>query len=503
MTTFLFVRRFVADYARNPVNLLFLVLVPVVFVVVAAGSIADAARLLGGVAGGTAVQTATAGWAAGFLAATAMYFQVSGARGTDRRLVISGLPAARLVAARLLAGLALAGLATAAALAALAARSAGIDDAGRVVAGTLMFAVIYLGIGAVVGVLMANPVNGTVLILFVWMVDLALGPVLGAPDAVPTRVLPTHFVSLWMTGNPSGHAGGPGDLGWALAWTLGAAALAFAVVSATTRVARPRRRRRPGGVPDQLGAALAAGMRDWGRNAVLWVLLAAVPAVFILLTRFTTPERVVSIPVSGDGSSLVGMADFTKLHPALMAPAAVAGLAALAGMFVILDSRTGDRRLALAGQRLGTLLVARLALVALAAATATAVALAFTAAVSDVRGWFVYAAGIALTAVTYGLIGVVIGPLFGRVAGVFIAFLVPVLDILFAQSPMLRPTPATWAHFLPAYGANRVLVDGALTSVFNQSGSLLLAVAWVAALTVVAALVFRHTMRTAGPLRRA
>jgi len=252
---------------------------------------------------------------------------------------------------------------------------------------------------------------------------------------------------------------------------------------------------------DQLRAAIRAGLTDWGRNRVLWVLLGAVPAVFILLTRFTTPEKTISIPLSGDGRSLVGVADFTRLHPALMAPAAVAGLAALAGMFVILDSRTADRRLALAGQRLGTLLAARLALVALAAATATVVSLVFTAAVSDVRQWLVYAAGIALVAATYGLIGVVLGPLFGRVAGVFVAFLVPVLDILFAQSPMLRPTPAGWAHLLPGYGANRVLVDGALTPVFNQSGSLLLALAWVAALTVVAALVFRHSMRTAGPHR--
>jgi hypothetical protein len=502
MTAYLFFRRFVADYARNPVNLLFLVLVPVVFVVVAAGSMADAARLLGGVAGGTAVQTATAGWAAGFLAAIAMYFQVSGARATDRRLVISGLSARTMVASRLVAGFALAVVASAAALAALAIRNGGIDDAGRVAAGTLMYAVVYLGIGAVVGALMASPVNGTALILFVWMVDVALGPILGNQDAVATRVLPTHFVSLWMTGHPSGHAGEPGDLGWALAWILGAAGSAFAVVSATTRVARARRGWRPGGFLDQLRAALAAGLRDWRRNAMLWVLLVAVPAVFILLTRFTTPERSVSMPVSGDGRSLIGVADFAQLHPALMAPAAVAGLAALAGMFMILDSRMGDRRLAVAGQRLGTLLLARLTLVSLAAGTATAVSLAFTAAVSDIRGWFVYAAGIALTALTYGLIGVLIGPLFGRVAGVFIAFLAPVLDILFAQGPMLRPTPPDWARLLPAYGATRVLVDGAVTPVFNQGGSLVVALAWVAGLALVAVLVVNRSLRTGHALRK-
>ena len=59
--TALLVRRFLADHRRNPVNLLVVVLVPVVFVVVAAGPMADAAKLLGGM--GVSVQTATAGWA--------------------------------------------------------------------------------------------------------------------------------------------------------------------------------------------------------------------------------------------------------------------------------------------------------------------------------------------------------------------------------------------------------------------------------------------------------
>jgi hypothetical protein len=289
MSTLVFLRRFLDDYARNPVNLLFLVLVPIVFVVVAAGSMADTAKLLGGAAGGAAIQVATAGWAAGFLAAVAMYFQVSGARGTDRRLVISGLPARRLVIARLLTGLILAGLAASAAVIALATRSGGIDNPERVVVGTVMFAVIYLAIGAVVGSLLATPVNGTALILFVWMFDVALGPVLSVPNALATRVLPTHFVSLWMTGTASGHAGGPGDLGWALASTLGAIAVAFGVVFERTRTGRVRPTRRPGGMADQFAAALRAGLRDWGRTRLFWVLLGAIPALLILLTRVITP----------------------------------------------------------------------------------------------------------------------------------------------------------------------------------------------------------------------
>ena len=490
----LFARRFLADYARNPVNLVFIVVVPVVFVVVAAGSLTDLAKigLFGRAGTGAGIQTATAGWSAGFLSATAMYFQIAAARAADRRLVLCGLSAARLVAARLAAGLALAALASSAALAALAARTGGIQDVGRVAAGTAMFAVIYLGIGALIGALVRNPLNGTLLILLVWMLEVFLGPFMGGAGAAATRVFPTHFVSLWMTGAPSGHAGAPGDLGWALAWTLGALAAAFTVVARASRTAAARRS--SGARPGHLRAAVRAGLRDWGRNRVLWILLVVIPAVYLLMTKATTQARPVPITVTEQHRQVTETVNLASLHPALMAPIAVASLAAIAGMFIILDSRAGDARLALAGARVGTLLTARLTLVALATALATTVSLAVTAAVSTVHQWGLYIAANALMAATYALLGVLIGPLLGRVGGVFTAFLVPFIDLGVAQDPMLRASPPAWAHFLPGYGADRVLIDAILTPAFDDTGPLLIALAWLAALLLAAALVFRHTM---------
>jgi hypothetical protein len=429
MTTVLFVRRFLTDYARNPVNLLILVLVPVVFVMAAAGSLADAAELLGGPVGGPAVQTATAGWAAGFLAAIAMYFQIGAARDVDRRLVISGLPTARLVAARLAAGLALAVLASIAALLALAIRT-GIDQPARAAAGTLMYAVIYLAIGALV----RNPVNGTVLILFVWIIDVFFGPSMSGTDRIATRGLPTHFVTLWMVDLPSRHGGRLGDLGIALTWTAAALAVAWAVVFATTRVARRHRHlTRPGSVGDQLAAGLRLGWRDWRRNPVLWVLLAAVPAVFILLSDAITPARPAALTLVENGRRFTETIDLTHIHAGTMAPIAVTSLATLAGLFTILDARTGDQRLVLAGMRTGALLTARLAIVTLAAGLATAASVAVTATVFDAHQWGLYIAANALLATTYGLLGTLLGALFGRVGGVFIAFLVPFLDIGIGQ----------------------------------------------------------------------
>jgi hypothetical protein len=500
LTGALLVRRFLADYARNPVNLLILVLVPVAFVAGAAGSMAQLARLLSGtMAPGAAVQTVTAGWAAAFIAAIAAYFQVRAARAADRRLVLAGLSPGRLAAARAITGLALAVLASAAAVATLAART-GIAYPGRVLAGTFMFAVIYLAIGALAGTLVASPVNGTVLIFFVWITDVMFGPVFGSATRPAGRVFPTHFLTMWMTDLPSHHAGRIGDLGWALAWALGAAVLAWAVMASASRTAHAPRRGRPGSARDQLSAAIRAGLTDWGRNRVLWVLLAAVPAVFIVLATALAPGSRVRLTLDDGGrqiTKVVNLAFGAGIHPAFMAPIGIASLATLAGMFIILDSRAADQRLVLAGQRTGPLLASRITLIAAAALLATGVSLAVAATVASIGQWGGYIAASVLLALTYAMIGAILAPLFGRVAGVLVAFLIPFLDLGIAQDPMLHAAPPTWARFLPGYGSFRVLTNSILSHGLGSPWPLLAAFAWLAGLTAAVAVAFRHTMGTA------
>ncbi|MFF4871469.1 ABC transporter permease [Streptomyces sp. NPDC000961] len=497
MTTVPLVRRFLADAARTPVNLLVLVLVPVVFVVVASRPLADAAELLGG-PGGPAVQTASAGWAAGFIAATAMYFQLRGARTADRRLILAGLAPTRLVTARMATGLALGLLAAAAAVAALAARTGWGQQPGRVLAGTVMYAVIYLWIGALIGALVKNPVNGTVLVLFVWILDVFFGPVLGAADRPVNRILPTHYVTLWMVDLPSGHSGQLGDLGWALAWTAVALAVAWTVITVTSRPRLARHTARPDSLRAQTSAGLRAGLREATRNRVLWVLLVVVPIVFVLLAVATTPQEFTTLTVPENGTDHAVRAWLPDIHGGTMAPIAIGSLAALTGLFTVLDARAADRRLALAGLRPTALLASRLTVVALGALAATAASLAVTATVFDASNWPQYIAASILIALTYALIGVLLGPLVGRLGGILIAFLIPFIDLGIEQSPMLRLTPPDWAHALPGYGAVRVLTDAGLTTGFDTTGPLLLALAWLAGLTLAAGALFRHTSRTAG-----
>ncbi|HEY5879838.1 MAG TPA: hypothetical protein VIU11_13080 [Nakamurella sp.] len=69
-----------------------------------------------------------------------------------------------------------------------------------------------------------------------------------------------------------------------------------------------------------------------------------------------------------------------------MTPIAVASLATPAGLFVVLNSRSGDRRLMQAGFRTGALLGDRLRVIGVAVLVVTGASLAVTPTVFDPRG---------------------------------------------------------------------------------------------------------------------
>lgn len=135
----------------------------------------------------------------------------------------------------------------------------------------------------------------------------------------------------------------------------------------------------------------------------------------------------------------------------------------------------------------GALLGARLGVIAGSGLAAFAVSLGTTALVFQPTDWPLYAAANLLIALTYGLIGALLSPVFGRVGGVFIAFLLPFLDVGVTQSPMLHSSPTTLSAFLPGYGGSRVLLDGALTPGFDETRPLLIGLSWLAAFIVVVA----------------
>ncbi len=186
------------------------------------------------------------------------------------------------------------------------------------------------------------------------------------------------------------------------------------------------------------------------------------------------------------------------VHGAIMVLITVAFLAGLAGLFVVLGSLEADRRLVVAGYRTGEVLAARVGVIVLAAVLVSGVSLSVTAFSFRPRVWVTFALATLAVALTYAMIGVLMGPLVGRLGGLYLMFLLPFLDVGLAQNVMFGASPPAWAAWMPAHGAVRVLLDAAFASRFDETGGMLLALGWLAAITVAAGLVFHRIASPGG-----
>lgn len=487
--------RALVEYARRPLNLVLLAAVPVVFVAMSAGALADFGRILGAETGMGQLEAATAGWAAAFLAGVAGYFHVASSRDADRRLAAAGSATARVVTARLTSSLLLAAVATIGALLALAVRT-DITDPGRAIGATAMFAVIYLGIGATIGALVRSEVNGSLLLIFVWMFDVFLGPGMGQTDSLLNRFFPAHFPTLVMLDATTGHAGPLGDMGAAAVWTLAGPIVAFAALVVTTRPVRDSRVETVTSSWARLRAGLDAAWREYRRNLALWVLLIGLPIFFITLSIAITPDDPAPVELAEAGRRGITILSMVDVHGAIMVAITVAFLAGLAGLFVVIGSAEADRRLVIAGFRSREVLAARLGVIVLAAVLVSVVSLAVTAMSFTPEVWPTFALATVSIAITYAMIGVVVGPLVGRLGGLYLMFLLPFLDVGLAQNVMFDAAPPAWAVWMPAHGATRILVDGAFTPGFDETAGLLIALAWLAAVTTLATGVFHRLATT-------
>jgi hypothetical protein len=178
-----------------------------------------------------------------------------------------------------------------------------------------------------------------------------------------------------------------------------------------------------------------------------------------------------------------------------MAPITVAFLSGIAGLFVVLGSAQADRRLTLAGFRTIEVLAARMGIIWAAGLLITAVSIGVTAADFSPEAWVTFVVANMLVALTYGMIGVIVGMLAGRLGGLYLIVSIPFIDVGIAQNVMFDAAPPSWARFMPSHGAIRLLVDGAFTPTFDETGSLLLALGWLAAVTAVGTTVFHRLAR--------
>ena len=524
-------RRALVDYARRPLNLVLLVAVPVVIVVALAGELANMSKLLSATAKPGHLEVATAGWAAAAVAGLAGFFQVVSSRNADRRLASISGAARSVVAGRLAAGAALAAAAAAAASLALVIRGAMIDPA-RAIPTVLSVAVLYVAIGVLVATVVRSEMNGALVVSVIWMLDVFVGSGVGGGIGAFTRFFPLHFPTMILTGQAAHHSGPLTNVGWSLIWTVGLAVVAAVRYASTIRpagiartagpainltagpisavatveaalAAPPTRGTRPGRLTStavrvpplpgsKAGAGLLAALREYRRDRVLWVLLVAVPVLFVGLAAAQTPTKPMPVGLLDGARHFSTMISLRHIHAGEMASIASALLAGIAGLFVVTGSAKGDRRLALAGFRPRQILAGHLGVIAGAAVITSTVSLAVSAAFFTPRLWVEYAGADMLIALTYAMIGVLLGPLVGRLGGLYLLLLLSIVDVGYGQTVMFGPTPPAWGAFLPARGGGRLLVDGAFTTSFEQYANLLLGLGWLGALSAAAVVVFRR-----------
>lgn len=161
---------FLREQIRAPLNLFLLVAVPIFFVLIFASVVGDFAKALGGTLASESATSISAGWAAAFLCGTLAFFQLSSSRGADRRLALAGLGAWRIAMSRIASSIALGLIVSVVAYLTLLLRS-GVEHPPHAAAAIFFFALIYIGIGSLIGAFVRDPLSGSLLVVLVFAVD--------------------------------------------------------------------------------------------------------------------------------------------------------------------------------------------------------------------------------------------------------------------------------------------------------------------------------------------
>ncbi len=225
---------FVREQLRAPLTLALLVAIPAFFVMIFASVLGEFSSALGGTLASRSATAISAGWAAAFLSGTLAFYQLSSSRGADRRLSLAGLGAMRVAVSRIAAALVLGVAVSAVAFLTLWLRS-GIGHPLHAAVAVLAFAAIYIGIGALVGALVSEPLAGSLLVILVFSIDAFSGPQMTSAGGLGAFFTPTRHAANLLIAAGSGQGSPSADWVGVAAVAFGALAVALAAFWLTAR----------------------------------------------------------------------------------------------------------------------------------------------------------------------------------------------------------------------------------------------------------------------------
>lgn len=205
--------------------------------------------------------------------------------------------------------------------------------------------------------------------------------------------------------------------------------------------------------------AVAMGLREFRRTPVLIGLLVVLPLYFIGGFMNIVPDATLTVPIS-DETVTITLPEFVA---ALVTPVTAGLLSGIIGLFLMHSSKAADDRLRLAGYQSRELIVSRVSLLAAGGLIVSGVSLAIVLVGFTPQSIPAFVAATVLTALTYGVLGVIVGVLLNRLAGVYVMLFAPYVDMLMFQNPMATDS-AAWTKLLPGYFTTKATMDAAFTS---------------------------------------
>lgn len=197
----------------------------------------------------------------------------------------------------------------------------------------------------------------------------------------------------------------------------------------------------------RLVTSVGMGVRDIRRTPVLVALLVVLPAYLVGVFTYVAPDSAVAFELADGETVRVGMAE---AFPAFTTPMVAALLGGIAGLFLMQSAADADSRLVIAGYRAYEVVLARLALLGVVSGIATLVAVGvMRIAFAPVHlAWF--ACAVFLTALIYGMVGILAGVLLDRLPGVYLILFGTMVDLFLFQNPLATDPPEV-ARFMPGH----------------------------------------------------
>lgn len=242
---------------------------------------------------------------------------------------------------------------------------------------------------------------------------------------------------------------------------------------------------------NQLSTLFGITIRENTRNYVLIGLLIVLPVAFITVAFSVTQDAQMPIDLLINGETQTVMRGLPAVHGVAMVPLTSTILAGIVGLLLMQDVRNTDGRLVLSGYRAREVIGARLGTLAILAALVTVVSVGVMAYDAWPEQPLFFLLSIFVVTLLYGLVGMLIGVIFTRVAGLWMILVLSMLDIGLFQSPLFpMGDDSWWVAVLPGHYPMEVIFDTGLTANLDTLTQLGWGLLYLLGVVVIATLVF-------------